>query len=86
MVSSLALEVGRCTESKSTCRPMSTNTKPYIFHPGDKVRLLHRGHPTGRIAVVREVQDNGCLLADFIDKAPDEFPVYDYADQFVLAS
>ena len=64
------------------------NTKqPYLLKPGDKVQLIHRGHPTGRVAVVREVhEDTGCLLADFIDKAPNEFPVYDYADQFVLAT
>jgi len=61
--------------------------KPYMLKPGDKVQLLHRGHPTGRIAIVREIQqDTGCIIADFIDKAPNEFCVYDYADQFVLAT
>ena len=60
---------------------------PYLFKPGDKVQLLHRGRPTGRVAIVREVhEETYCLLADFIDKAPDEFPVYDYQDQFVLAT
>ena len=63
------------------------STKPYEFKPGDRVQLLHRGHPTGRIAVVREVQeDTGCILADFLEKAADEFPIYDYVDQFVLAT
>ena len=60
--------------------------KPCLFKPGDKVQLLHQGRPTGRIAVVREVQeDTGCLLADFVDKLPGEFPVYDNQSQFVLA-
>ena len=64
-----------------------TNARPYLFKPGDKVQLLHRGRPTGRVAIVREVhEETYCLLADFIDKAPNEFPVYDYQDQFVLAT
>ena len=54
--------------------------------PGDKVQLLHRGHITGRIAIVREVRDDGYLLADLIDKSPNDFPIYDYQDKFVLAT
>lgn len=56
------------------------------FQPGDRVEILFRGKPTGLIAIVREVQeDTDCLLADFVDKAPDDFPVYDRCDQFILA-
>jgi len=60
--------------------------KPYLLQPGDKVKLLHRGHLTGKIAVVREIYDNGYLLADLIDGAPDDFPIYDDQDHFILAT
>jgi hypothetical protein len=59
---------------------------PYTFHPGDKVVLMHNGHPTENIGVIRETYDNGCILVDLLDAKPDDFPVYDYADQFVLTS
>ena len=56
------------------------------FEPGDRVQLLHRGKPTGRTAIVREIQEHtGCIVADLIDKAPDDFPIYDLAECFILA-